>query len=329
MSKPATSRQYGAVPVVGVGHSCGALLHMLITSLFPDTPRAANALISYNNRGVGEAVPFFDELFVPLFGDESRNGSELIKSLIEVGRSKASGRVPGDESLLRLARAVPTPLPELTDAILTPAIVSLPGPVRDALAGVAEPAYSALRSAGLANVLDETLDIADQVPKLIDEVEGGARDFTPTPDAMSSAARRAYRCRRTLLVQFENDSLDDSEILEGYLREAESVMKTKRPMITIQLERKVLEGNHLTPLLGPSGGEGWGEALEGTLGSVLGAVDGIAPKGSGGDEDDGQSSEPVPGDEDPNARLVRERLGYQQVERVVEELATWLDEGSL
>jgi hypothetical protein len=51
---PSLARQYGAVPVVGVGHSCGALLQLLITSLFPDTPRAANALISFNNLPVKE-----------------------------------------------------------------------------------------------------------------------------------------------------------------------------------------------------------------------------------------------------------------------------------
>ena len=59
---PMLAQQYGAVPVVGVGHSCGALLHLLITSLFPDTPRAANALMSFNNKPVKEAVPFFEEV---------------------------------------------------------------------------------------------------------------------------------------------------------------------------------------------------------------------------------------------------------------------------
>jgi hypothetical protein len=88
---PSLAKQYGPVPVVGVGHSCGALLHMLITSLFPDTPRAANALISYNNRGVSEAVPLFDELIVPLFSDKDRNGSELMKSLIKVAREQYNG----------------------------------------------------------------------------------------------------------------------------------------------------------------------------------------------------------------------------------------------
>ena len=64
---------------------------MLITSLFPDTPRAANALISYNNRGVGEAVPFFEELIVPLFSDVDKNGSEFIKAMINVARMQVNG----------------------------------------------------------------------------------------------------------------------------------------------------------------------------------------------------------------------------------------------
>ena len=59
---PTLARTYGALPVVGIGHSLGALLHLLITSLFPDTPRAANALLSFNNKPVGEAVPFFEEV---------------------------------------------------------------------------------------------------------------------------------------------------------------------------------------------------------------------------------------------------------------------------
>jgi acetyl esterase/lipase len=64
---PSIARQYGSIPVVGIGHSCGALLQLLINCLFPDTPRAANALISFNNKPVTEAVPFFEEIFAPLF----------------------------------------------------------------------------------------------------------------------------------------------------------------------------------------------------------------------------------------------------------------------
>lgn len=307
--------------MVGVGHSCGALLHMLITSLFPDTPRAANALISYNNPSVGDAVPFFEELIVPLFSDAERNGSKLMKAMIQVAREQYSGKVPSDESLLRLLRSAPLPIPpSIAESIFTPSSVTIPPPIRQVLNdALAEPTYNALsKSTAIPSLLLQSLDVTQQIPKLIDEVEGGARDFVPTPDAMSSAARRAYRCRRTLLLQFTNDGLDDSPALEGYLKEAESVMKMKRPMITIDLQRKELEGNHLTPLLGPSGGESWGEALEEALGGILEKIkssDETLPDDDGVDRD--------------GAKAVRETLGYEQVERVVDELVAWLDEGSL
>lgn len=93
-------------------------------------------------------------------------------------------------------------------------------------------------------------------------------------------------------------------------------MKMKRPMITIDLQRKVLGGNHLTPLLGPAGGEEWGSALEDALGGIL---------GGGGNVD---SVEDGSGDDKGN-NAVREKLGYEQLDKVVEELVAWLEEGSL
>jgi len=99
-------------------------------------------------------------------------------------------------------------------------------------------------------------------------------------------------------------------------------MKMKRPMITINLERKVLDGNHLTPLLGPSGGESWGEALEETFGSVLSS-------GSSSKDSDGGEGEEEDTSSSSNAKAVRQKFRYEQVERVVDELVAWLDEGSL
>ena len=200
------------------------------------------------------------------------------------------------------------------ETLISPSLVSIPTPLRQSLTNtLIEPLYESLTNAGVTPLLLSSLDITQQIPKLIDEVESGARDFVPTPDAMSSAARRAYRCRRTLLVQFDNDNIDDSEQLEGYLKEAESVMKMKRPMITIDLKRKVLNGNHLTPLLGPAGGENWGTALEDALGEIL-------SKGASEADKEG---------DDIKENSVRERLGYGQLEKVIEELIAWLDEGSL
>jgi hypothetical protein len=240
------------------------------------------------------------------------------------------GQVPSDISLLNLLQSIPTPIPGLTNALFTSSLISIPTPLRQSLTNfLTEPTYNALANTGLPSLLLQSLDITQQIPKLIDEVEQGARDFVPSPEAMSSAARRAYRCRRTLLLQFNSDELDDSELLEGYLKEAESVMKTKRPMIAINLERKVLEGNHLTPLLGPSGGEEWGQVLEETLGSVLGLVDGWTTSStrtttttttgdnSGGElGDDGESREnrsSSTSSSSSSVKAVRERLGYEQV----------------
>ncbi|KAL7451493.1 hypothetical protein ACHAWC_003323 [Mediolabrus comicus] len=261
-----------------------------------------------------------------------------MKAMITVAREKYNGRVPSDEALFNLIKELPSPIPGQSintllgglggigggsgekngSSLLSPSLVSIPKPLRESLTNfLTEPTFDALTNAGVTPLLMQSLDITQQIPKLIDEVEMGARDFVPTPDAMSSAARRAYRCRRTLLMQFENDNLDESEQLESYLREAESVMKMKRPMITIDLQRKVLDGNHATPLLGPLGGED--DALRDVLGTLSGVLPGIVGGGGGGEDvqDDGEAGSM----NDSNSLI--------PVENVVDELVAWLDEGSL
>lgn len=44
------------VPVHGVGHSNGSLMHLFISSLQPGSV-ASNVLMSYNNKEVGDAIP--------------------------------------------------------------------------------------------------------------------------------------------------------------------------------------------------------------------------------------------------------------------------------
>jgi hypothetical protein len=81
---PTLAQQYGPIPVIGVGHSLGGLLQVLITSLFPDTPRAGNIIMSFNNKGVKESVPLFEELVTPLFvslADENSGLAALFHAL--------------------------------------------------------------------------------------------------------------------------------------------------------------------------------------------------------------------------------------------------------
>ena len=69
-------------------------------------------------------------------------------------------------------------------------------------------------------------------------------------------------------------------------------------MITIDLQRKMLGGNHLTLLLGPAGREEWGLAFKDGLGGIL---------GSGGDK----------------VTMLR------AIDKVIEELVAWSQDGSL
>jgi Protein of unknown function (DUF1350) len=207
---PVLARTYGPLPVVGVGHSCGALLQLLITSLFPDTPRAANALISFNNKPVSDAVPFFDEFFAPFFtyaaarNDTRRSsGSEIISVGLQIAKATVNGYVPSDDLLSRaLQLLAPKGLDFLTpittrrqrdQAFATAhsaATARIPGSLRDMYSRLTGPSVAALTQSGVLPLLTETIETLEQIPRLIDEVADGARDFVPSPDRVKAAARR-------------------------------------------------------------------------------------------------------------------------------------------
>jgi hypothetical protein len=125
------------------------------------------------------------------------------------------------------------------------------------------------------------------------QVADGARDFTPTPAAVRAAARKAYRARRTLIVEYSEDPLDESKIIEELLSEARSVTRMRRPMVQIDLQRRVLEGGHAAPLIAPP------------LDLAVKAQDVLG------------------------VDTAKERLLYKQADATVEELVRWLEEGNL
>lgn len=125
------------------------------------------------------------------------------------------------------------------------------------------------------------------------QVAGGARDFVPPPDSVRAAVRKAYRARRTLILEFSNDSLDESDEIENLLKEAERIIRMKRPMVNIDLQRRTLKGNHATPLLAPP-------------------------------MDLAVRAEDVLGSE-----TAKDRLFYEETDATVEELIRWLEEGNI
>jgi Protein of unknown function (DUF1350) len=51
-----------ALPIYGLGHSMGCKLHLLIGSLFEPVDRSGNILMSFNNFGAKEAIPFMEQM---------------------------------------------------------------------------------------------------------------------------------------------------------------------------------------------------------------------------------------------------------------------------
>lgn len=322
---PTLAKQYGALPVVGIGHSCGALLQVLISSLFPDTPRLANALLSFNNKPVSEAVPFFEEFFAPVFsslavgpeiggsgsssGDAAtppKRGPSSNDSLtlgLKLAKAASQGNLPSDE-LLQEAQSVfgsgfqaataslPIPVPPFFGNDQDQSI-KIPTEIRETYAKWAEPSITALSEAGVLPIIHETIVSLEQIPKLIDEVAGGSRDFNPTPSSVRSAAGKAYRPRRTLIVGYNDDPIDESDEIEEVLKEARSITRMRRPMVEIDVERKVLGGGHAAPLLAPP------LDVAGRAEDLLGL------------------------------ETSQERLGYSEAVATVEELVRWFEEGNL
>jgi Protein of unknown function (DUF1350) len=125
------------------------------------------------------------------------------------------------------------------------------------------------------------------------QVANGARDFVPPPDSVRAAVRKAYRARRTLIIEYADDSLDESDEIEDLLKEAERIIRMKRPMVNIDLQRRTLQGNHATPLIAPP------------MDLAIRAEDVLGTENA------------------------RDRLFYEQADRTVEELVAWLEEGNL
>jgi hypothetical protein len=205
------ANMYGAVPVIGLGHSCGALLQTLITSLFPEAPRAVNILISFNNRAVDAAIPLFEEVVIPLSeqvmgpSDESAGVREAVKI----------GRVLFNQALDNLASSALAPKFVMNDIV---------------------------------PFIQQSLEIVDQFPPLLQMIAQGTREFDPSPKDTAEICKRMYRVRSTLLVKFENDNLDDTEAIQRTLREANDAMKKKSPEREMDVDFKLMSGTHLTPL---------------------------------------------------------------------------------
>ena len=182
--------EYGPLPVIGLGHSCGALLQTIITCLFPGAPRAVNVLISFNNKPAATAIPAFQEVVIPI-------AEQIMSDDLQSVNIR--------DSIRSLRRSIDSAFDAYAASALAPAFIGKE----------------------LIPFVRQGLEIADQFPFLLQVIADGKTEFEPSPQDTKEVCRRMYRARRTLLIKFADDSLDESVEIEKVLREANTIMRMR------------------------------------------------------------------------------------------------------
>ncbi|KAK9099596.1 hypothetical protein Syun_026641 [Stephania yunnanensis] len=83
---------------------------------------------------------------------------------------------------------------------------------------------------------------ADQLPSVMNQVTEGTSEFKPTPSENRECFRNLYNVPHTLLVKFNFDAIDETDVVE-------EILKPRVELIGGTLEKVTLNGNHLTPCL--------------------------------------------------------------------------------
>lgn len=214
--------EYGPLPIIGLGHSAGSLFHALASSLFDDiTPKAANVLISFNNRPASSAIPMYQQLVAPT----ARAAITLANAVPEPTRT----RLLKTPEVLRKA---------LEESPLTPkALISEVMPTADEARMVVEQVWPLLRE--VAGMKEEEEEIRDEMNK--GSRQEGAPEFYPNPQDVKDSVASLYAVTSTLIVQFENDELDDSDDIATAIRRRGVDGSVDVSMVS-------LNGSHVTPL---------------------------------------------------------------------------------
>jgi hypothetical protein len=188
-AKAAVEREYGELPQLAMGHSLGALMQTLLCCTYAEYADActAAALLSYNNKPASDAIPAFEQLFVPALAPLEPLTREFPAALSSVQSLRGAGF-----DMLR-AGLEKSPFRELAPA------------------GVNEAAAAALRDA------EALAALTDQVPEVLAQISRGASEFTPTPTEMRALVASAFTVEGPLVVQFSDDGLDESPALEAAL----------------------------------------------------------------------------------------------------------------
>ncbi|KAK7383421.1 hypothetical protein VNO78_29100 [Psophocarpus tetragonolobus] len=91
-------------------------------------------------------------------------------------------------------------------------------------------------------IVNSLTKFVDQLPSVMNEVSQGVSEFKPTPLENRECFKCSYNVEHTLLVKFNVDAIDETDILEETLKpRVESLGGT--------LEKVTLSGTHITPCI--------------------------------------------------------------------------------
>ncbi|KAI5656620.1 hypothetical protein M9H77_25413 [Catharanthus roseus] len=80
----------------------------------------------------------------------------------------------------------------------------------------------------------------DQLPAVFNQVAEGISEFKPKPSENLECFQKSYNIKQTLLVKFNFDAIDETDLLE-------QTLKPRVESIGGKLEKVVLGGSHITP----------------------------------------------------------------------------------
>ncbi|XP_047968712.1 uncharacterized protein LOC125212550 [Salvia hispanica] len=82
----------------------------------------------------------------------------------------------------------------------------------------------------------------DQLPSVFNQVAQGTSEFKPSPAENLDCFNKLYNIQHTLLVKFETDPIDETDLLE-------ETLKPRVESFGGKVEKVVLRGNHMTPCI--------------------------------------------------------------------------------
>ncbi|KAB5553042.1 hypothetical protein DKX38_010353 [Salix brachista] len=204
-----TASELAGLPLFSVGHSNGALLQVLTGSYFSENIPKANAIISFNNRPATEAVPYFEQGYLKWAHGHVPLGP-LVNQLMPAVEASP---------MYAMARSASG---DAWKVLLDTAGAIIPDSEQEALISLTK--------------------FVDQLPSVFGQVTQGISEFKPSPSENRDCCRNSYNVQHTLLVKFNSDAIDETDVLEETLKpRVESIGGT--------IEKVQLSGNHITPCI--------------------------------------------------------------------------------